>query len=75
VNAKTAIPAGIIGAVIGLAVGFTVASLRPYGASSFVQWLGLEPNLIGHPSDALAWAAGGILVALASTFLWRPNSN
>jgi hypothetical protein len=75
-NPRTVIPAAIIGAVIGLAIGYTVASLQRGGVSSFMIWVGFgDPRYVDHAGDALAWAIGGAIVGAAAAFLWRPNSN
>jgi len=73
-NLKTIIPAAIIGAVVGLAIGYTVFSLAS-GIGSFVVWAGLDSMYIDHAEDALAWAIGGAIVGAAAAFLWRQNSN
>ena len=72
---KTVIPSAIIGAVIGVALGFTVASLSGTASFGFMLWAGLKIAGAGHGGDALAWTIGGALVGAAAAFLRRPNSN
>ena len=72
---KTIIPSATIGAVIGIAIGFTVASLSGTASFGFMLWAGLRIAGAGHGGDALAWTIGGAVVGTAAAFLWRPNSN
>ncbi len=63
------IPAAIIGAIFGLALGFAVYQLS-----------GGQYNIVGYlfefhrSRDALFWLLGGVLVAGAITFLCAPNA-
>jgi gas vesicle protein len=74
---KTIIPAAIIGAVIGVAAGYTVASLSKFATFGFMIWAGLDSQYanFSHAGDALAWTIGGAIVGAAGAFLLRPNSN
>jgi hypothetical protein len=72
---KTIIPLAIIGAVLGIAIGFAVASLSGTASFGFMLWAGLRIAEAGHGGDALAWTIGGAVVGTAAAFLWRPNSN
>jgi hypothetical protein len=77
-NPRTLIPATIIGAVISLAIGYTVASMKVGGAFSFMIWAGLDSKYsadLGRADDAMAWVIGGAIVGAAAAFMWRPNSN
>jgi hypothetical protein len=70
-NSRMVIPVGMIGAVIGVAVGYAVASLTRLGTVSFAQWAGLNSEYHGSPGDALAWAIGGVVIGAAVGSLWR----
>lgn len=73
---KTIIPAAIIGTVLSIAVGYSVASLSRSGAISFAIWSGIEYyKYTSKVGDVLAWAIGGALVGAAVGFLWSQNSN
>lgn len=71
-NLRTAIPASMIGAVVGLAIGYTVASFAG-SAGSFLVWAGFDQKYVDHADDAVAWAIGGAIVAISAAFLRRQN--
>lgn len=62
--------AGVIGAIVGLALGFSV-----------FQFSGGHYNIVGfvveyhRGRDALFWLFGGVIVAGAIAFLAAPNSD
>src|ERR1700730_11517010 len=58
-NVRQLVAAGVIGAVVGLAVGFVT---HRAGGFDFFDWLKYEQ------SDAASWLVGGIIVGVAATF-------
>jgi hypothetical protein len=55
------LPAMIIGAVLALAIGYSVHELS--GGGLFREWVRLDAD------DVVVWLIGGIIVAVAATFL------
>jgi hypothetical protein len=65
-------PAGAIGAVIGLAIGYTVEKLSHDHVGDFWDWIN-PPNLFfGEGRDPIFWLVGGITVASATVILLHP---
>ena len=64
------IPASLIGAVLGLAIGFAVEKTSGPGHSrTFASWISW------NGPDVCAWAVGGIIIGGAAAFMWRSNSS
>jgi hypothetical protein len=71
-NLRLFIPAALIGAVVGLAIGFTVHKATGE-LGDFSVWIS-PTHYFGRPLEALIWMIGGIIVALAAAYLRTANS-
>jgi hypothetical protein len=60
------VAAGVIGAVIGLAVGYINYKTRSNALGDLLSWIGYY-----QPRDAASWAIAGAIVGVAATFLRR----
>jgi H+/Cl- antiporter ClcA len=72
-NLRIFIPAIVIGAVVGLAVGY-ITFKATGGRVDFVVWISPD-HPSGHATDALMWMIGAMVVAGAVAFLRRGISN
>jgi hypothetical protein len=70
-RAKTFIPAILIGAVFGLAIGFTVHRATTYGTDNFTVWV--SDVYSGYNYDSLFWTLGGVIVAAAIVLILAKN--
>jgi hypothetical protein len=59
---------GIIGAVVGVAVGFVARRPTSYCGPYFADWV-----TCNH--DAIFWMTGGIIVGVATAYIRALNSN
>jgi hypothetical protein len=67
-------PAMIIGAVLGVAFGYTVHKLSKDGVGDFLIWINHKYLMSGN-YDVYFWATGGAIVAATAAFMWPKNSN
>jgi hypothetical protein len=63
-----------IGAVVGLAIGYTVHRATGH-SENFVTWINPLSTISYYWTDGLAWMIGGIIVGLAAAYLPPKNSN
>lgn len=64
---QTLLAASVLGAVIGVAVGYAIfSSGRQYGRVSFINWMTDD-----YSHDALLWGALGAVAGLAVGFMFR----
>ena len=70
-NVRWLAAGGVIGALVGLAMGYVSYRATAHNAFDFFVWTGLDESLrhVAHSTDALAWMIGGIIVGVAATFL------
>jgi UPF0716 family protein affecting phage T7 exclusion len=63
------ISAAVIGAVVGLAIGFTVHDLSG-GYVSFRSWIHVTASVGSY--NPIYWLLSGVIVAVAAVFLIHP---
>jgi hypothetical protein len=63
-----------IGAVVGLAIGYTVHRATGH-SEDFITWINPLSTISYYWTDGLAWMMGGIIVGLAAASLPPRNSN
>jgi hypothetical protein len=63
-----------IGAVVGLAIGYTVHRATGH-SENFITWINPLSTISYYWTDGLAWMMGGIIVGLAAASLPPRNSN
>jgi LDH2 family malate/lactate/ureidoglycolate dehydrogenase len=68
-NPRLFLAGAVIGAVLGLAIGY-VTHKATGGLGDFFVWINPE-HFFGRFHDAMSWMIGGIVVGIAATFLRR----
>jgi hypothetical protein len=63
-----------IGAVVGLAIGYTVHRATGH-SENFITWINPLSTISYYWTDGLAWMMGGLIVGLAAASLPPRNSN
>jgi hypothetical protein len=66
VKLRTLFPAIVIGAILGLALGYTLNRVTA-GIDDFSIWI--SDAYTGYNYDALFWTLGGVIVAWAIAFI------
>jgi hypothetical protein len=63
-----------IGAVVGLAIGYTVHRATGH-SENFIAWINPLSSISYYWTGGFAWMIGGIIVGLAASYLLPENSN